>query len=134
MTHPPPQGYWMPNVMSGTYTPTIVRSAGTPVISASTIHDAWWIRVDNVVIVCGGVNIDTDVGGYMEYTITLPADGSGAATIGDAHQAWGTVVMHQMNVTASIQAVAGTRTVKAGVIFPDGSDRLHTYMFGYKAP
>jgi hypothetical protein len=122
------------NVKSGTYTPTIAKTAGTPVISASTVHDAWWIRVGNVVIVCGGMNIDTDVGGIMEYTITLPADGSGAATFGDAHQAWGIDAMHQMNVPSSIQAVSGTRTVYASVIFPDGSDRIHTYMFGYNVP
>jgi hypothetical protein len=71
------------NVFSGTYTPTLTNVTN---VDASTSQVSSYMRVGNVVTVCGSVNIDPTAAGSTEIRMSIPV----ASDFTAAHQAGGT--------------------------------------------
>src|SRR6185369_11101538 len=56
-------------IASGTYTPTLTNGTN---VAASTARKCQWIRVGNVVLVSGQLDVDTTSTGASELGISLP--------------------------------------------------------------
>jgi hypothetical protein len=113
-------------VTTGTYTPT---AAGIANITALAVYSAVWIRVGDVVIVSGLVDVDPTAVGVTQFSLTLPV----ASNFGSGVQASGLTNCGQDPERAgTVNAIASTSLVLVGFTAGSGVNATSAYQFIYR--
>lgn len=117
------------SIVSGTYTPTITNIAN---VAASANATANWLRVGQVVTVCGAVDIDPTTGGIATaYRMSLPV----ASNLGAVGDLAGNGHYNNGTLLTDLQIFADTTNDQARVdCYSDAgaANRTHTFHFQYR--
>ncbi|MND43737.1 hypothetical protein D3C80_345350 [compost metagenome] len=120
----------VPNVTSGTYTPTITNVTG---VSTSSAQSAQWLRVGSVVTVSGSVTVDPSGGAGGGTQIVVGLSLPVASSFSGLSDAAGTAVTPDIaGQCAGIFADATNDRVSLSYVTQAGSNRVLYYTYTYR--